>query len=530
MNTTMQQLLDRLVPQIQELYKKANIAYWDSTTTGSKEDEDAYSTYKAELLKLYADRETYAELKQLQADGNVTDPLLARQLDILIHQFAQQQIDPADIDEMVKRETEIESLFTAFRATVGNEKVSDNTIYDILANERDNGKRREAWEASKQIGALVGDKVLSLVGFRNEIARKLGYDNYYSMSLHLQEIEEEELFSVLGALEQATGAPFATVKRELDEDLSAHYGITPEEMRPWHYTDPFFQGAPASADANLDRYFEGKDVVALSKVFFDGIDLEIQDILDRSDLYEREGKNQHAYCTDIDREGDVRMLCNVRDNEYWASTMLHELGHAVYDKYHDEDLPWLLREPAHTLTTEAIAMLFGRLTRNADWLHKIAGVPLAEAEKLEEAIDAQLTLSMLVFIRWGLVMTHFEREMYKNPEQDLNTLWWDYVERFQLVTRPEHRNQPDWASKIHLGTAPVYYQNYILGELTASQLLAAINRDLGITAITGEKQVAAWLVNKVFKPGARDPWNTLIEKATGEKLTAEAFVSQFVKA
>ena len=30
---------------------------------------------------------------------------------------------------------------------------------------------------------------------------------------------------------------------------------------------------------------------------------------------------------------DIRVLCNVRPNEYWMGTMLHEFGHAVYDQH-----------------------------------------------------------------------------------------------------------------------------------------------------------------------------------------------------
>ena len=186
--------------------------------------------------------------------------------------------------------------------------------------------------------------------------------------------------------------------------------------------------------------------------------------------------------------------------------------------------------PEGVLTTEAIAMLFGRLTKSADWLNKIAGVPVEEAQRLEAAVSQQLTRSMLIFVRWGLVMTFFERDMYNNPDQDLNTLWWDYVERFQLITRPEDRQLPDWAAKIHLGCAPVYYQNYILGELNASQFLKAMERDLNIASIVGDERVGQWLHEKVFLPGARDPWNTMIEKATGGPLSAKFFVEQFVQA
>ena len=51
-------------------------------------------------------------------------------------------------------------------------------------------------------------------------------------------------------------------------------------------------------------------------------------ILARSDLYEAEKKYPHAFCTDIDRKGDVRIMTKLRDNEYRMDTLLHELGHA----------------------------------------------------------------------------------------------------------------------------------------------------------------------------------------------------------
>ena len=37
---------------------------------------------------------------------------------------------------------------------------------------------------------------------------------------------------------------------------------------------------------------------------------------------------------------------------------------------------------------------------------------------------------------------------------------------------PRQRHAPDWAAKIHLAVVPVYYQNYLYGELFASQLEA----------------------------------------------------------
>ena len=87
---------------------------------------------------------------------------------------------------------------------------------------------------------------------------------------------------------------------------------------------------------------------------------------------------------------------------------------------------------------------------------------------------------MLIAARWMLVMVYFEREMYRDPDRpDLNRAWWELVERMQLIRYPEADPEgTEWASKNHLSLAPVYYHNYLLGELMASQVSAAIRRDV----------------------------------------------------
>ena len=90
------------------------------------------------------------------------------------------------------------------------------------------------------------------------------------------------------------------------------------------------------------------------------------------------------------------------------------------------------------------------------------------------ARSASQRAALLVFARWVLVMTTFERGLYADPDADHDARWWDLVERFQLVRRAPGRRAPDWAAKIHFAVAPVYYQNYLYGELFASQLDATL--------------------------------------------------------
>jgi peptidyl-dipeptidase A len=230
----------------------------------------------------------------------------------------------------------------------------------------------------------------------------------------------------------------------------------------------------------------------------------------------------------------VRILCNVKQDDRWMGVLLHELGHAAYDKFLPATLPWTMRQPAHIATTEAIAMFMDRLVYDVDWLEASLG-PIGEREDLEQRATAALRLEMLLTARWVLVMTHFERELYSNPgHPDLNTLWWDLVEELQLLRRPEGRDEPDWAAKIHLAVAPVYYHNYLLGELIASQLASALRTEIlkgeESRGYTGRAELGAFLRDRVFAPGARLHWQNLLEDATGSRLTPEPFVREFVAA
>jgi peptidyl-dipeptidase A len=207
----------------------------------------------------------------------------------------------------------------------------------------------------------------------------------------------------------------------------------------------------------------------------------------------------------------------------------------VYDKYHDPQVPYLLREPAHIFTTEAIAMFFGRLSRNANWMQQMLGLSDQQRAQVERVSGKYARLKQLIFARWAMVMYNFEKTLYANPDQDLNALWWRMVEKYQLVRSPEGRNQPDWAAKIHFTIAPVYYHNYVLGELLASQLhhhivhnVLALESDKGISYV-GRRKAGDYLRKNVFEAGSLYHWNDMIERATGEGLAPKYFVAQFVK-
>lgn len=516
------ELVDRLEALLVPLETAAGRAWWNASVDASDANDRARVAAEIAYTEALSDRERFAAVVAALATVDaVGQPLVHRRLTLLHDAMAPNQIDPALNERIIELGAEVDSAFSSFRGVLGDRRVNDNDIAEILRSSDDVEERRAAWEASKQVGALVADRVLELVRLRNEAARGLGFRDHFQMALSMSELDESDLFATLDEVDAATAGPFAEWKLAVDAGLAERFGCEPADLRPWHYDNVFFQSPPAGSGVDLDPWFHDADLVDLTARTYDGIGIDVAATLERSDLEPREGKNQHAFCADLDRSGDVRVLCNNVPNEEWAEVMLHEFGHAVYDLGIDPELPWGLRT-MHPLTTEGVAMMFEKLAKDPTWLVSVAGVPAAEVDALAPKLAAARRGGLLTMVRWVLVMTTFERGLYADPDADHERRWWDLVERFQLITRPDGRSAPDWAAKIHLASAPVYYQNYLLGELVAQQLRHTIEQRYG--GLVGVAAAGEFLRTEFFGPGASVRWDDLVRDATGHPLTATHLV------
>ncbi len=498
-------------------------AWWESSTSSSEATQQRQVDADLARRALLADAEAFTAIRAARTTDGV-DPVVRRQLDQLHDLCAPHQIPETMRRRLVELETSVDATFTNYRGDLDGTRVDDNAILEILRTSDDTDLRRQAWEASKQVGAEVGERVRDLARVRNEAAQSLGYRDHFALALATGEMDETRLFATLDEVDRHTVGPFTEWKTNLDRSLAERFGCTVDELRPWHVDDPFFQDPPTRGAVDLDPVFAGRDLEALTERTFAGMGLDIKPVLERSDLYARDGKSQHAFCIDIDRAGDVRVLCNVEPNERWTETMLHEFGHGIYDLEVRPDVPWLLRQAAHSLTTEGVAMLFGRLVRDPKWLERVLDLDADILAELTPRLEMARRASLLTFARWVLVVTHFERRLYADPDADLGDTWWELVEHYQQIKRPDTLHESEWAAKIHLAVVPVYYQNYLYGELVASQLDAAIAERAGDfvdCAAAGE-----FLTREFFAPGATMRWDELVEHATGEPLSATHLARQ----
>ena len=175
-----------------------------------------------------------------------------------------------------------------------------------------------------------------LVALRNQAARQAGLQEF---SRHAACLERAEPAAGAQAVRRARRADARAVPRGQGRDRrgagQAATASTVDELRPWHYHDPFFQEAPAVFGELTSRSTSRSTSSSSAATFYAGIGLPIDDVLGpQRSLREAGQECPHAFCNDIDREGDVRVLANIVPNQDGWRTMLHELGHSVYREEH----------------------------------------------------------------------------------------------------------------------------------------------------------------------------------------------------
>ncbi len=450
--------VERFSKQLRPLDIAGNRAWWDANITGKDEDfkrkEDAQNKIDAAALE-------QGRLRRGQGDqGSRRHRRPGDQTGNRRHLphgagKAGRCRAVAEDDALANA---VEKKFNTFRAKVDGKELTDAEVRKILKDSKLSDRRQEVWEASKEVGKRIAPELQDLVKLRNEAAKQLGFDNYHALQLYLNEQNGDDLIKLFDRLDELTREPFARAKAEIDAHLAKNCGVAVKDLMPWHYHDPFFQEVPAVFKADLDKIYAQQDLIKLCRDFYRGIDLPIDLVIERTnnDFAPHKGKNPHAFCTDMTRDGaDVRVLANVVPNDYWMSTLLHEFGHSVYSS---------INIPAQAAVCAAARIAHpDHRGRGDDVREAVEAAGLAGEDgrqggairrRSTRPAAKMLRYQLLIFSRWCQVMLRFEKGMYENPEQDLNKLWWDMVEKYQLVQRPPGRNAPDYGDARSTSSAP----------------------------------------------------------------------------
>lgn len=493
--------LDSLEGELETLDREFALQEWGYYTRG---EAGEMASYRERIAAIYRDPALFDRLRLYREE--VENPETARRADILFRLSLAQQVD--GVREIYTLQDSLSNIQINHRAELYGEPVSDNDLVKALRFERDRSRREGAWRARYGVGDRKAQGLADLVHLRNREARRLGYRDFYAYRLDVIGVDEEELLALLFRLRDFSEGPYHEFAARLREGLGV------PSLEPW---DLRFAYEPIREE--IDRYYPKEKMEETVIATFRALGLPVDELPILVDGEPRPGKSQHAYSFPVDAPDDVRILYNADSGIASTRTLLHEMGHSVHSALVDEPY-FSFQSPPSKGVSEGVAEFFGALADEPEWQAAYLGIPEETIARYREfrRLDAARELRrMLLYIL-------LEREMYMHPERNVTEAYWDLAN--DLLTVGRHPEIAAWAQLIHYTTHPVYYQNYLLGDLITAQFRHHLRKSGG--GIIDRESTGTFFRDQVFRHGARRPWNELMASATGEPLNPEHYVNEWL--
>ena len=509
-------LRDKFSENWYKLYIASCNSDWDFYTNSTDENLKKMTKSQDEFSHLFQDKETYEKFKNIKISE--LDKHEQKQLKNILKQFEEELETGEDLKLLRKKESQIAQKYNSFVPKIDGKEVTKAEISKILQTEPNEQIREKAYNANLEGGDLIAEDMKEFVKLRNEFARKKGYSNYFEYKL--KEDYEVELSSLEKMIDEVYSNSIDSIKSIISKrhnELKDFFKT--DKLKQYHYG--FLTGS--NPEKSVNEAIKTKEhVVEISKNTYKSMGYNIDKLTGESkltlDLFPRKGKNTHGFCFNIDAGEDVRILANLTNNINSIDTLNHELGHCVYTLGVSRELPFIDRTE-YPAMTEAVAMMMGDLVKRQNILKDIVKPKLLD--KFKETFKEDEAF----FVTKALTIIDFEKEMYKNPDQNLKQLWHDMRVKYQSVDNDEPIDN-NWATIPHYLSHPGYYQNYFRASVIKAQIYNYLKSVLG--NITENKKTAEFLNENLFKYGISLEENELIKLFTGKELSVKDFVSCFL--
>jgi len=399
---------------------------------------------------------------------------------------------------------------------------------NIAANP-DESARESSYRALRSLEEWVlGAGFIEIVKARNDLARSLGYSDFFEYKVRKTEgMRTEELFAILDSFERSTASACA-------RGLAALASSSGEKaLEPWNVryasqggalreSDPYFP-----FDLALDRWARSFRRMGIG---FRGATLQL-------DLLDRPGKYQNGFCHGpgpafYDRGTWVPARVNftsdgrpgqVGSGQRALETLFHEGGHAAHFANVAQNSPCFSQEypPSSMAFAETQSMFCDSVLGDADWLVRYARD--SSGESMPRSLIRARIAEEQPFRAWNqrmiLVPPYFERELYAMDDRELEpgrllALARATEERIlggpsprPVLAIPHLLNQESAAS----------YHGYLLALMAVYQTRALILDETGY--IADNPAVGPLLAERYWAPGNSVSFGDALFSMTGERLS-----------
>lgn len=515
--------IEHHVQVVDDVERAAAEARWHALLHDDEDSRKDLEAKEAALAGVYLEREHFARVRAYDEDSARLAPLLQRQLRVLRLRYAGYQLPAAAAARLEQTAESIERTARTWRVEVDGESLPLADARRTLDESMDAGARRRTWEAVMDLGDTVGPDLTRLVGVRNRLARDLDYDDYFEMATRFAELESADGF--IDEVLAAAASAHRDFRTDIDAEIGEKLGAPRTKLVPWHFGGFWVEGVPGRKAPDLDRYL-GDDPVATARELFAGIGIDIEPVLASGEVRAEATHGRRADIVLVNRDsGESRLRCVVGSDGNELDRLIELVVRAVCTRHLDPELPWVLREEPHPVTTGAIARVISRMARSPEFLSSREGANKSTITRMTNRDDEHARGESLLGMHVLCAVARFERALHVDPGQDLERLWWDNARTVLRVCEPEGRQgHIDWATRVELAARPLANLRELLVRLAAAQIEATLRNEFEGSP-WGNPEVGALLVERGFAPGASLDWRGAIEHLTGKPLSPAAWVA-----
>lgn len=491
--------MDSLEHKVEWLEYKNMLETWDYYSTGEADSLEFYEALYNELLQ------DPGLVSSLQVGKSVlTDEIDLRRRDLLLAQVLWGKVETAP--EVTGLRDSLAQIDQIFRPEFEGQEQSRRYVYDVYRYDSNRRRRQSAYRSWTAVGDEIADGLSRLFRVRNQLARQLGYNNFFAMVFKVYGFDVDEYRAMLNLLDSMTLKPYTGILDRIGAKLNL------DDLEYWDLGYAY-----ADINGSVDRYFPADSQMVYIKQSLKAMDLNLDKLPIYFDLEAREGKSEYVFSIPIKPPHDVRVMGRQTDGLYSALLLLHEIGHAIHFSSVVQDREIFARN-INGSWSEGMAAIIVGLLREKGWLTKYGKLPPALADSYLLALKEQTIISLRMRLTW----LRFEYEAYANPNRDINKLYWDLFEKYMRL--PRHDEIKPWASIMHFTSVPVYLQNYIYADIIAAQTLNYIHDNYG--EMVDNPRASAFLVQNYYRFGARYRWQELLKRGTNEELTIKYYIRQ----
>ncbi|BEV71635.1 M3 family metallopeptidase [Paludibacterium sp. THUN1379] len=529
------------------VHKTKEDLFWD-TYMAVSDDHAGFARAEAAFKDFISSPERLAAVEQALQQLQ-TMPQDAER-DALLHGFKGWQalfrsniIETAEARALMAELIELESVLFAKRRDYKMQHINDNgqredaTLSMLMTNlgtNRDEGARKSSHDALLGLERWVLDNgFIDIVKKRNQMARALGYRDYFDYKVHKNEqMSPEDLFAILDEFEART--------REANHKALAQLASRQGQEALQGHNIRFHMSGDVTRQ--LDPYLPFSKAVERWIISFRRLGIQYRGATMQLDLIEREGKYQNGFChgpipSYFDRErwvaGQINFTADAKPDQVGSgiraiNTLFHEGGHAAHFANVTQNSPCFSQEfsPTSMAYAETQSMFCDSMLSDADWLKRYAKNSAGEVipdQLIRAKIEA--TQPFAAFNeRMLAVVGYFERALYAMPETELSA-----GSILELARQTEQRILGIGVSPRPLLAIPhllnqesaAAYHGYLLANMAVYQTRAWFKREYGFLA--DNPAIGPKLAEHYWGPG-----NSINHNATLVRLTGEPFNPRYL--